>query len=146
MEIIQIQRAAEVASKFVRGQIVVAIFPTVRLITRVVGWDEKGGTLVGLPIQPQGDPHHCQREWSEELLRPQNDEDWAVSSEYHAKWKEGVEVKILFTSEPSGFGAMKAQECQAILVSPHIRKGDWVIQYGPDKRFRVLNEGEMLSS
>lgn len=139
-----IQGAAERASRFMRGQPVQAVYPTGRFITRVVGWDKNGRILVAQPIQ--SDPHHCQIPWGEDFLHPQNGEDWAIGSPYFERWQEGVEVKIFFISEPSGFGAMKTQECQAILVSPHIRKGDWVIQYGPDERFRVLNEGEMLSS
>ena len=153
-----IQRAEE-ASRFAQGQLIFCWNPgALNLATwneapvdrsdrsngfdsRVLGWDEYGRTRVATLYRDN--PHNCDWCHTEDLIEPRGGLDWADRSEF----KAGMRVAFVFDlpgfeGQPS-FGS---EVRDTLLLSPHIKPGDWFVAYpkpNGHRITRVLHESQM---
>lgn len=109
--------------------------------SRVMGWDSFGRIEVATVIYDN--PHRSEWCWSEDMVHPREDIDWAEASSF----KIGQEISYIW--ELRGFGEDKAlgKKVNAVLRGPHIESGDWLVLYekpSGDWITRVLNERQML--
>ncbi len=109
--------------------------------SRVIGWDCFGRIEIATVIH--NNPHCSEWCWSEDMVHPREDEDWAESSPFK------ISQEISFIWELSGFWEDKAlgNKVDAVLQGPHIEPGDWLVLYEKpcgDWITRVLNEQQML--
>ncbi len=112
--------------------------------TRVVGWNSFGEIEVATAYG--SNPHCCEWPHSENKMIPCEDTDWATQSPR----KRGEKVSYVW--ELRGFWEADkhvGEVVPAILVVPHIKEGDWIVQYRKpaDKELwitRVINEEQML--
>jgi len=159
--IAEIQKLAEEASRFKKGQLIRARSPAgLSLVggiheiphesddpsqyfnSRVLGWDCLGRIDIATGY---GDNPHCGHwPWSDDMLFPRDEKDWAEKSAY----KPGA--KVVFEWDLEGFDwGKKGALHRAVLLVPHIEIGDWYVEYEkPDGSWitRVLNEKSMRSA
>ena len=153
--IAEIQKLAEEASRFKKGQLIRARRPAgLSLVggiheiphesddpsqyfnSRVLGWNTMGDLEIAVSY---GDNPHCgEWPWTENMLAPRDETDWAEKSAY----KPGA--KVVFEWDLEGFDwGKKGALHRAVLLVPHIEIGDWYVEYEkPDGSWitRVLNE------
>lgn len=110
--------------------------------SRFVGYSTIGLPQIATPCDRN--PHCCVWPYTDKSLTPICDgEDWFLRSEF----KIGQTVSFVFELE--GFSGLEVgKTTQAVLVAPHIKPGDWVVDYqrhdnGGDIT-RCLNERQML--
>lgn len=109
--------------------------------SRVVGWNSFGEIEIAIPY---GDnPHSCEWPYGEDCLTLIDEgKDWVEKSNFKPH------MKVCYEWDLTGFGedARLGVTTPAIILTPHIEVGDWIVSYPKlDGMWitRVLNEKQM---